>query len=65
MFCPNCSKLTFLHTNKHCIRCHGHVSNNISVLCEQCSRTEKQCSACLKKVIGQNSRANRGCNCGK
>lgn len=55
MFCPNCSKLAILHTKKTCIRCQGEVFNNLSVLCETCSGTEKICSICLKKT--QNSLA--------
>ncbi len=50
MLCGNCSKLAFLNTNKNCIRCNGDVYNNISVLCETCSNTEKVCSVCIKKT---------------
>lgn len=57
MFCPNCSKLVLLHTKKPCIRCQGNVMNNLSVICEFCSNTDKVCSVCLKKM--QNSQADR------
>jgi hypothetical protein len=64
MLCSNCTKLVFLHANKSCIRCHGNVVKNISILCEQCSSTGKQCSVCLKKVTTQAATLKRGCNCG-
>jgi len=64
MLCTNCSQLAFLHTNKSCVRCHGNVVNNISVLCDLCSATEKQCAVCLKKIITQTA-AKKGCNCGR
>lgn len=50
MLCINCSKLAFLHTKKKCIRCQGEVLNNISVLCEFCSKSDNVCSVCLKKT---------------
>lgn len=65
MFCPNCSKLTILHTKKSCIRCQGEILNNISVLCEFCSLRDQICSACLKKVNKSTGPRHRGCNCGK
>lgn len=64
MLCANCTKLNYLHTKKFCIRCHGDVLTNISVLCEFCSSTEKLCAVCLKKVISPAQRINRNCNCG-
>jgi len=65
MLCPNCTKLAFLQTNKKCMRCQGAVFNNLSVLCEFCSNTEKLCAVCLKKVISQVERnKGRGCGCG-
>ena len=64
MFCDNCSKLSYFTTAKICTRCQGKVLNNISVLCEVCSVSYKQCSACIKKIISAADRArNRGCNC--
>lgn len=66
MMCFNCSKLSFLNTKKTCIRCQGEVFNNLSVLCEHCSSSERQCSICLKKIISQTDRnKQRGCNCGR
>jgi hypothetical protein len=67
MLCVNCSKLSFLNTKKHCIRCDGDVYNNISVLCEICSNTEKVCSVCIKKTqnISKIKSFNVGCHsCG-
>jgi len=47
------------------MRCQGAVFNNLSVLCEFCSNTEKLCAVCLKKVISQVERnKGRGCGCG-
>ena len=37
---------------KICIKCHGEVFNNLSVLCEACSNSEKICAICLKKTFG-------------
>ena len=62
MFCPNCAKLALLHTKKNCIQCQGGVFNNLSVLCETCSVTEKVCAICLKKT--QNSLADKLKNAG-
>lgn len=66
MFCPNCAKLAFMNSNKKCIRCQGTINNNISVLCDFCSTTARQCSVCLKKTYASESekQKNRGCNCG-
>lgn len=50
MFCITCSKLVILQSNKICLNCQGIVNNNISVLCEFCSNSEKICSVCLKRV---------------
>ena len=65
MMCQNCSKLSILHTNKACMRCQGSVINNISVICEICSASSKQCTVCLKKVQSVNKARGGGCNCGK
>lgn len=68
MLCSNCSKLSFLYTNKICIKCQSAVLNNISVLCEQCSSSNLICSVCLKKIINNNSISNKigGCkSCGR
>jgi len=64
MLCSNCLKLAFMSTNKKCVRCQGALFNNISVLCDNCSETHKQCSVCLKKIVSQEERnKNRGCGC--
>lgn len=64
MFCPNCSKLSFQHTNKPCLRCQGSVLNTISAICEFCSNTERQCAACLKKVLNPATKKTRVGGCG-
>lgn len=65
MFCTNCSKLAVLVTNKKCLRCGGIILNNISVICESCSSSNKQCSVCLKKIsVELRKQGYRGCgNC--
>lgn len=65
MFCSTCSKLALLVTQRVCIRCNAAVFNNLSVLCEQCSNTNKICSICLKKI--QNPKPKyQGCgHCGR
>lgn len=63
MFCSSCVKLSYLYTKKPCMKCKGDVLNNISVLCETCSNSNKTCSACLKKM--ETPRPTGGCNCGK
>lgn len=66
MLCSNCVKLAFVNTKKSCIKCHGTILTNISILCDFCSNTEKQCAVCLKRVISESERAvKRGCKCGK
>lgn len=62
MLCSNCSKLSILHTKRTCIKCQGEVFNNISVLCDFCSLTDKMCAICLKKM--QNSLADKLKNAG-
>jgi len=65
MLCTNCIKLAFTNVNKNCVRCQGQVIINISVLCEFCSTTNKQCSVCLKKIISVEQRnSKKGCGCG-
>ncbi len=62
MLCTSCSKLALLSVNKHCIKCQNVITNNLSILCDFCSSTEKQCAICLKKMQTASSRY-RGCNC--
>lgn len=50
MFCIGCNKLSYQYTNKICMRCQATVTNTISMICDSCSASAKQCSACLKKV---------------
>lgn len=65
MLCTNCVKLAFVQSNKSCIRCQGNVNNNISVLCDSCSSSDKKCSVCLKKIVPVGTGQRRGCNCGR
>lgn len=54
MFCPECSKLAVLHTKRVCVRCKGEILNNISCICDKCSKEQNKCSACLKRIsVGQ------------
>ena len=62
MFCQSCSKLAYLFTKKKCVRCQADVLHNISVLCDKCSATSKQCAACLKKYDPRPP--SKGCGCG-
>lgn len=69
MFCSNCSKLSYMHTKKNCIKCQAVVFNNISTICERCSSSDLVCSVCLKKISNNNFVANKnigfGCkSCG-
>lgn len=50
MFCNACNKLMVKYGDKKCLRCQGKITTNISVICDQCSNNDKQCSACLKKI---------------
>lgn len=50
MFCVGCTKLSYQYTKKICMRCQATVNNTISMICDTCSATAKQCAACLKKV---------------
>lgn len=66
MLCTSCARLAILHTKRSCIKCQGAVYQNIAVLCDACSASEKTCAACLKKVISVFDRQKQsGCNCGK
>lgn len=63
MICTNCSNLVFLNTRKNCVKCRGEVLNNLSVMCDNCSNTIKQCAVCLKKILPP-SKQSKGCGCG-
>ena len=68
MLCPNCSRLSSNQAHKKCIKCNSSVFLQLSVLCENCSATEKKCSICLKKIVSAAERIAKqhgGCNCGK
>ena len=66
MLCNNCKNLAFLVTKRICIKCGIDVLNNISVLCELCSNTDRICSVCLKKIHEMIKHNYQGCNhCGK
>ncbi len=67
MFCSTCSKLAILYTYKRCIKCQSVIHQNISVLCDNCSKLEKCCAACLKKIYDVfNHPKMTGCKgCGK
>lgn len=62
MICNNCSNLVFLNTSKACVKCRGEVLNNLSVICDGCSNSAKQCAVCLKKILPL--KQSKGCNCG-
>ncbi len=66
MFCPSCSSLALLFTKKKCVRCHGEINNNLSIICDACSVKDKVCAICLKKTeIFSNKNNNIGkCRCG-
>lgn len=70
MLCANCSKLAILKTRRICIRCQGHILDNLSCICDRCSTEQNICSICLKKInlnIAKNGYSlRRGCRtCGK
>lgn len=50
MFCTNCSKLVILQSNRVCIRCQGVITNNVSCICDVCSKEQNMCSVCLKHL---------------
>lgn len=64
MLCTNCSKLLLLNSKKKCSNCQGPISNNLLILCDSCSLTNKQCAICLKRINNNVSR-NKGCGCNK
>lgn len=53
MFCETCSKLAILHSNSSCRNCKGAVYNNLSVICDVCSKRNNTCSACLRKLYNK------------
>ena len=62
MICQSCSKLNIKNVIKNCIKCTGEIYNNLSVLCDSCSKTSKQCSICLKQIGIRGE--SRNCKCG-
>lgn len=68
MFCSQCSKLAILNTNRVCVRCQGSILNNLSCICDNCSKQQNICAICLKKIssaMGPNGNIlRRGCRCG-
>ena len=64
MLCINCSKLAFVSSPRNCLRCNGTILNNLSVVCDNCSNSERLCSVCLKKMISPAVRNRSRSNCG-
>lgn len=64
MLCPTCTKIVLLPQQKKCVRCQAPVLTNLGVLCEGCSNKHRQCAVCLKNVVPEGQRPNRGCGCG-
>lgn len=67
MLCINCSKLAYnLEIKRICIRCLGSINENLSCICENCSKEQNICSVCLKKMFDiLKSNINIDCGCGK
>ncbi len=68
MFCTSCSKLLVLGASRFCAKCQNPITNNISVICNNCSVKENQCSSCLKKINLNNDLKKdfkSGCGCKK
>lgn len=68
MFCSQCVKLANIQINKICPKCSiGRVLNTISNICDNCSKINNCCSACLKKINNQgNYNQKTGCrSCGR
>jgi len=65
MLCNTCSKLASMNTQKTCLRCNSFIYINLSVICDNCSKTEKLCSICLKKLYNPAVKPKSNCgNCG-
>lgn len=61
MKCINCSKLSFLFSNKRiCYRCSSQLFDNLSVICPECSSKDIICEVCLKHIPSPISE-NKGC----
>lgn len=66
MLCTTCSQLIIKNTNKKCGKCNGPVYQNISVLCDNCSISNKTCASCLKKMYTYINKNVPACpSCGK
>jgi len=67
MLCNSCAKLALINANRICVRCKGAITNNLAVICDNCSSKEKLCAICLKKMHNDLSRrAPKSCkSCGK
>lgn len=52
---------------KTCAKCGSQVFKNICVICENCSKVNKMCEACLKKIYSLHEHPKRqGCRgCGR
>lgn len=50
MLCINCSKFATNSNKRGCVRCKSIILNNLSVICDNCSKIENMCSICLKKL---------------
>lgn len=64
MLCSNCEKLSYQYTQKTCLRCQGQVLKSIASICEFCSKTDKQCASCLKRVLNPVTKKTRAGGCG-
>lgn len=66
MICINCSKLALNLNKRNCIRCNKITSNNLSVLCDECSNSNNKCAFCLKTIKNDSiNKKTNGCGCGK
>lgn len=64
MLCNACSKLVLMNHKRSCLRCKGIISNNLSVVCDNCSALERLCSICLKKLYDTSKSNKIKSNCG-
>lgn len=63
MLCNSCAKLALINTQRACLRCKGIIFSNLAVICDNCSKNEKLCAICLKKIYDATTKQRPKSNC--
>jgi len=63
MLCNTCTNLASLNAKRVCLRCKGTIYSNLAVICDNCSKNEKMCAVCLKKMYESVGKIRPKSNC--